>query len=150
VLISISVTADKYSRILSVHSPTSGYCVLSHIPMIRRHVKVVWQRTSRATLRHSFTTTVWWSKLVVILVHTTDSTWYKVLYHHSMYVMVFIICFLFCFKIIVYDKKLFIFLFIFVMIDLYIFLSLIYVYYNVYLNIFWKCSDSVVFNGFSL
>jgi hypothetical protein len=27
------------------------------------------------------------SRLVVILVHTTDSTWYKVLYHHTMYVM---------------------------------------------------------------
>ena len=27
------------------------------------------------------------SWLVVILVHTTDSIWYKVLYHHTMYVM---------------------------------------------------------------
>jgi hypothetical protein len=26
-------------------------------------------------------------RLVVILVHTTGSTWYKVLYHHTMYVM---------------------------------------------------------------
>jgi hypothetical protein len=59
--------------IFSVHSPTSGYCVLSRIPMIWRHVKVVRQRTSR----HSFITTVWWynilyaSQLVVILVYTT-------------------------------------------------------------------------------
>ena len=34
--------------------------VLSHIPMVWRHVKVVRQRTSRATSRHSFITTVWW------------------------------------------------------------------------------------------
>jgi hypothetical protein len=27
------------------------------------------------------------SRLVVILVHTIGSTWYKVLYHHTMYVM---------------------------------------------------------------
>jgi hypothetical protein len=34
-----------------------------------------------------------WTNLIttrrVILVHTTGSTWYKVLYHHTMYVMVF-------------------------------------------------------------
>jgi hypothetical protein len=42
--------------IFSVQSPTSGYCVLSHIPMIWRHVKVVRQRTSRATS--------WWYKTV--------------------------------------------------------------------------------------
>jgi hypothetical protein len=46
--------------IFSVHSPTSGYCVLSHIPMVWRHVKVVRQRTSRATSHHFFITTVWW------------------------------------------------------------------------------------------
>jgi hypothetical protein len=40
--------------IFSVHSPTSGYCVLSHIPMIWRHVKEVQERTSRATSRHFF------------------------------------------------------------------------------------------------
>jgi hypothetical protein len=44
--------------IFSVHSPTSGYCVLSHIPMVWRHVKVVRQRTSRAASRHSFITTL--------------------------------------------------------------------------------------------
>ena len=36
----------------------ASYCVLSHIPMIWRHVKVVWQRTSRAMSRHSFITSV--------------------------------------------------------------------------------------------
>ena len=69
--------------IFSVHLPTSGFCVLSHIPMVWRHVKVVRQRTSRATSRHSFITTVW----VMRLVHTTDKTWYTVLYHHNMYVI---------------------------------------------------------------
>ena len=44
--------------IFSVHSTMLRYCVLSHIPMIWRHVKVVRQRTSRATSRHSFITTV--------------------------------------------------------------------------------------------
>ena len=44
--------------IFSVHSPTPGYCVLSHIPMVWRHAKVVRQRTSRATPRHSFINTV--------------------------------------------------------------------------------------------
>jgi hypothetical protein len=47
------------------HSFTNAsYCVLSHIPMIWRHVKVVWQRTSRATSRHSFITTVWWYNIL--------------------------------------------------------------------------------------
>jgi hypothetical protein len=69
--------------IFSVHLPTSGFCVLSHIPMVWRHVKVVRQRTSPATSRHSFITTVW----VMRLVHTTDKTWYTVLYHHNMYVI---------------------------------------------------------------
>ena len=40
------------------------YCVLSHIPMIWRHVKVVRRRTSRATSRHSFITTVWWYNIL--------------------------------------------------------------------------------------
>jgi general stress protein CsbA len=48
----------------SVHSPMSGYCVLSHIPMIWHHVKVVRQRTSRATSHHSFITTVWWYNIL--------------------------------------------------------------------------------------
>jgi predicted secreted protein len=39
--------------IFSVHSPMSGYCVLSHIPMVWHHVKVVRQRMSRATSHHS-------------------------------------------------------------------------------------------------
>ena len=38
---------------------------LSHIPMIWRHVKVVRQRTSRATSQHSFITTVWWYNIFV-------------------------------------------------------------------------------------
>jgi hypothetical protein len=46
--------------IFSIHSPTSGSYVLSHIPMIWRHIKVVRQRTSRATSRNWFITTVWW------------------------------------------------------------------------------------------
>jgi hypothetical protein len=48
----------------SVHSPTSGFCVLSHMTMIWRHVKVVRQRTSPATLRHSFITIVWWYNIL--------------------------------------------------------------------------------------
>ena len=51
------------SRYFSVHSPTLGYCVLSHIPMVWRHVKVGRQRTSRATSRHSITT-VWWCNIL--------------------------------------------------------------------------------------
>jgi hypothetical protein len=47
-----------------VHSPTSGYCVLSHIPMVWRHVEVVRQRASRATSCHSFITTVWWYNIL--------------------------------------------------------------------------------------
>ena len=50
--------------IFSVHSPMSGYCVLSHIPMVWRHVKVVRQRTSRAMLHHSFITTLWWYNIL--------------------------------------------------------------------------------------
>ena len=50
--------------ISSIHSPMSGYCVLSHIPMVWRHVKVVRQRTSRATSHHSFITTVWWYNIL--------------------------------------------------------------------------------------
>jgi hypothetical protein len=50
--------------IFSVHSPTSGYCVLSHIPMVWRNVNVVRQRTSRATSRHSFIATVWWYNIL--------------------------------------------------------------------------------------
>ena len=38
--------------------------VLSRIPMVWRHVKVVRQRTSRATSRHSFITTVWWYNIL--------------------------------------------------------------------------------------
>jgi hypothetical protein len=40
-----------------------SFCVLSHIPMVWCHVKVVRQRTSRATSRHSFITTVWWCNI---------------------------------------------------------------------------------------
>ena len=46
--------------IFAVHSPLSLYCVLTHIPMIWRHDKVVRHRTSRAMSRYSFITTVWW------------------------------------------------------------------------------------------
>jgi len=46
--------------IFAVHSPMSLYCVLTHIPMTWHHDKVVQQRTSRATSRYSFITTVWW------------------------------------------------------------------------------------------
>jgi hypothetical protein len=52
------------SHYFSVHSPMSGYCVLFHIPMIWCHVKVVRQRTSRATSGHSFITTVWWYNIL--------------------------------------------------------------------------------------
>jgi hypothetical protein len=112
--------------------------------MIWRHDKIVRQRRSRATSRHSFITTVWWYnilyqtpcirqatffkfkgkrtkclinthyihsvvvqdfvsgrvccvnqyhyesrywRVVMQLVHATDKTWYKVLYHHTMYVI---------------------------------------------------------------
>ena len=41
------------SHYFPVHSPTSCYCVLSHIAMVWRHVKVIRLRTSRATSRHS-------------------------------------------------------------------------------------------------
>ena len=57
------------SRYFSVHSPTSGYCVLFHIPMVWRNVKVVRQGTSHTTSRHSFITTVWWYN---ILYQTSD------------------------------------------------------------------------------
>ena len=50
--------------IFAVHSPMSPYCVLSHIPMIWGHDKVVRQRTSSATLCHSFITTVWWYNIL--------------------------------------------------------------------------------------
>ena len=52
------------SRYFSVHLPTSCNCVLSHIPMVWRHVKVVRQRTSCATSRDSITTTVWWCNIL--------------------------------------------------------------------------------------
>ena len=45
--------------IFFVHSPMSGYCILSYIPMVWPHVKVVRQRTSHATSCHSFITTFW-------------------------------------------------------------------------------------------
>ena len=48
------------SLIFFVHSPMSGYCILSYIPMVWLHVKVVRQRMSHATSCHSFITTVWW------------------------------------------------------------------------------------------
>ena len=38
--------------------------LLFHIPMVWRHVKVVRQRTSRATSRHSFINTVWWYNIL--------------------------------------------------------------------------------------
>ena len=38
--------------------------VLPHIPMIWRHDKIVRQRRSRATSRHSFITTVWWYNIL--------------------------------------------------------------------------------------
>jgi hypothetical protein len=44
----------------AVHSPMSLYCVLTRIPLIWRHDNVVRQRTSHATSRYSFITTVWW------------------------------------------------------------------------------------------
>ena len=50
--------------IFSVHSLMSGYCILSYIPMVWRHVKVVRQRTSHATSCHSFITTVWWYSIL--------------------------------------------------------------------------------------
>jgi hypothetical protein len=46
------------SLFFSVHSPMSGYCILSYIPMVWRHVKVLRQRMSHATLCHSSITTV--------------------------------------------------------------------------------------------
>jgi hypothetical protein len=52
------------SHYFPVHSPTSCYCVLSHIAMVWRHVKVVRLRTSRATSLHSFITTVWWYNIM--------------------------------------------------------------------------------------
>jgi hypothetical protein len=52
------------SHYFPVHSPTSCYCVLSHIAMVWRYVKVVRLRTSRAMSRHSFITTVWWYNIM--------------------------------------------------------------------------------------
>jgi len=38
--------------------------LLSHIPMVWHHVKIVRQRTFHATSRHSFITTVWWYNIL--------------------------------------------------------------------------------------
>ena len=52
------------SRYFFCSFTNASYCVLFHIPMIWRHVKVVRQRTSRATSRHSFITIVWWYNIL--------------------------------------------------------------------------------------
>jgi hypothetical protein len=46
---------------------------------------VWWYKTVYQVLSVLWTNCITLSRLVVILVHTTDSTWYKVLYHHTMY-----------------------------------------------------------------
>jgi hypothetical protein len=75
--------------------------VFPRIPKIWRHDTIVRQRRSRVThsvLVQDFVSGLACcmnkphhnsslSRLVVILVHTRGSTWYKVLYHHTMYVM---------------------------------------------------------------
>jgi hypothetical protein len=58
----------RVSGTINLLSSMSGYFVLSHIPMIWRHVKVVRQRTSRATSRHSLITTLWISVVIQHLV----------------------------------------------------------------------------------
>ena len=47
-----------------IHSPTASYSVLSHIPMVWRHIKVVQQITSHARSRHYYITIVLWYTLV--------------------------------------------------------------------------------------
>jgi hypothetical protein len=57
----------KYDREFAIHNIKKSlflrclhWCVFSRIPMIWRHDKVVVQRTSRATSRRYFITTMWW------------------------------------------------------------------------------------------
>ena len=52
-------------RLTNVYNTLSSHWrVLTHIPMIWRHDKIVRQRRSRATSRLSFITTVWWYNIL--------------------------------------------------------------------------------------